>query len=218
MPRGRPRAGISLAPFVACMARRKTKRIPLSDGPTAHFLGAGASKPFGFPVTDEILPEVLRRLGRGDLFPRDKKRSRDAGASSDELRELLERALPGLFAPRVAAPLITDVFSLLDQMIDAEQALEPGVDPADLGWLRLLLERAVAEVLTEPRGRAPRAGPALPEKFADWIHRTCGLRRRFISVISTNYDFALERRLLSRIPPRALATRVDFGLTWRPAA
>jgi hypothetical protein len=188
-----------------------------SDGTIALFLGAGASRPFGFPVTGEILPAVLRRLRRRDLFPRGRgPRSGRGEDSADELSELLGRLLPGLLAARVVPPLITDVFSLLDQMMATDSALAPGIDPAALGRLRLLLERAVAEVLAEPRGIRRRAGPALQEKFADWIHRTCS-GGRFVSVISTNYDFALERRLLSRFAARDIPARVDFGLTWRPA-
>jgi hypothetical protein len=192
---------------------RATNRV----GPLALFLGAGASKPFGFPVTDEILPEVLSRLRRGDLFPRGEGRGpREADESARDLGELLERLLPGLFAERVVAPLITDVFSLLDQIIGTGGALGEGADAADLVRLRSLLEHAVAEVLSEPRGVRGRAGAALQERLASWIHRTCA-GGRFVSVISTNYDFGLERSLLSRIPARALPGAVDFGLTWRPA-
>jgi hypothetical protein len=194
--------------------RHRARRV---KGPIALFLGAGASKPFGFPVTDEILPEVLGRLRRGDLFPRRGGRpARDADESARALSELLERLLPGLFRARTVLPMITDVFSLLDQMIATGSALGDGVDAVDLGRLRSLLERAVAEVLAEPRGGRGRAGAALQEKLADWIHRTCR-RGRFVSVISTNYDFALERSLLSRIPSRQLPGAVDFGLSWRHA-
>ena len=190
------------------MRTKATRGIDPTDGPIALFLGAGASKPFGFPVTDEILPELLRRLGQGDLLPDE---------AAGDLQALLARLLPGLFVAGITPPLITDVFSLLDQLIGADSALGPGVDAADLGRLRLLLEQGVAEVLAEPKGGARRAGPALQERLAAWIYRTCGPGRRFISVISTNYDFGLERRLLSRFSPRSIPTRVDFGLTWRPA-
>jgi hypothetical protein len=198
------------------MPTRARRILDPSNGPIALFLGAGASKPFGFPVTDEILPEVMARLRRGDLFPRrDGRPAPEADESARDLRALLERLLPGLFSDGIVPPLITDVFSLLDQMVGAGSALDAGVDAVELGRLRSLLERAVAEVLAEPRERG-RAGPALQEKFADWIHDTCG-GGRFVSVISTNYDFALERRLLSRFAPRELPRAVDFGLTWRPA-
>ena len=199
------------------MPTRARRGLEPSRGPIALFLGAGASKPFGFPVTDEILPELLGRLRRGDLFPRQQgSASRKADESARELRELLERLLPGLFRAKTVPPLITDVFSLLDQLVGTGGALGAGADAADLGRLRSLLEHAVAEVLSEPRGRRAQAGAALQEKLAGWIHRTCA-RGRFVSVISTNYDFALERSLLSRIPARALPGAVDFGLTWRPA-
>ena len=35
---------------------------------TVVFLGAGASKAIGLPLTNEILPAVLTRLRNGDLF------------------------------------------------------------------------------------------------------------------------------------------------------
>ena len=195
--------------------RRINPPLAAAEGPIALFLGAGASKPFGFPVTDEILPEILQRLRRGDLFPGERPSADPPRDSARELKDLLARLLPGLFAAGVAPPVITDVFSLLDQMIATDSALGPGVDASDLGRLRLLLERAVAEVLARPRAGARRPGSALQERLARWIHDVCG--RRFVSVISTNYDFGLERRLLSRIPARAIPARVDFGMTWRPA-
>jgi hypothetical protein len=35
----------------------------------AVFLGAGASKTFGYPLTSEILPQIRRRLKNRSLFP-----------------------------------------------------------------------------------------------------------------------------------------------------
>lgn len=194
----------------------RTRQTAAAEGSIALFLGAGASKPFGFPVTDEILPEVLGRMRSGNLFPSAPRRARNNEDSARELNELLSQLLPGLLSRKIVPPLVTDVFSLLDQIVSTDGTLAPGVDPAAVGRLRLLLERAVAEVLAEPRGRRGKAGPALLDKFADWIHDTCG-GGRFVSVISTNYDFALEQRLLSRLSPRQIAMQVDFGLNWRPA-
>ena len=36
----------------------------------AIFFGAGASRPFGFPVTSGLLPQTLLGLEKGDLFGR----------------------------------------------------------------------------------------------------------------------------------------------------
>ena len=66
---------------------------------TVLFLGAGASRPFGFPMTAEILPEILRRLRKRSLFRRGRAAGTgEAGASThDELQHLLSRFLPPLF-------------------------------------------------------------------------------------------------------------------------
>ena len=106
----------------------------MSGGRTVLFLGAGASRPFGFPVTAEILPEVLRRLE----------------PSPGELGDLLGRFLPALFRGAAEAPLITDLLSLVDHLIATRNAPQPDLGVADLDRLRLLLERAVADVLAEP--------------------------------------------------------------------
>ena len=125
---------------------------------TVLFLGAGASRPFGFPMTAEILPEVLRRLKGRALFRHARAgRSREAGASThDELQDLLSRFLPSLFEGEVDPPLITDLLSLVDHLLSAGNAPQPDLDLAGLDRLRALLERAIAEVLAEPTvpGRA----------------------------------------------------------------
>ncbi len=85
------------------------KRIALS-------LGAGASKPLGFPLTGEILPEILARLGAKSLFGPATAKPRPSEA---DLRAFLFELMPGLSHHDSSPPLITDVLSLIDQMLAA---------------------------------------------------------------------------------------------------
>ncbi len=140
---------------------------------TVLFLGAGASRPFGFPMTAEILPEILRQLRERSLFrPRGRGRPREPGASAhDELSDLLSRFVPALFDTDVEPPLITDLLSLVDHLLTAGNAPQPDLDLAALDRLRALLERAIAEVLAEPTvpGRADE-NEELLGRFVSWMH------------------------------------------------
>jgi hypothetical protein len=142
---------------------------------TVLFLGAGASRPFGFPMTAEILPEVLRRLKRRVLFRHARAgRSREGGAATHrELQQLLSRFMPALFEGEAEPPLITDLLSLVDHLLSAGNAPQPDLDLAGLDRLRALLERAIAEVLAEPtvRDRAD-ANEEVLLRFVDWIATT----------------------------------------------
>jgi hypothetical protein len=185
---------------------------------TVLFLGAGASRPFGFPMTAEILPEILRRLGERTLFRRVRGgRAGGAGASThDELHHLLSRFMPTLFESEITRPLITDLLSLVDHLLTAGNAPQPDLDVADLDRLRALLERAIAEVLAEPtlRERAD-ANEGLLCRFVDWIHDRAREGRCPLSIITTNYDVVIEKRLYERLNAREIPELIDFGLSWR---
>src|SRR5438477_8418664 len=183
------------------------------------FLGAGASRPFGFPMTAEILPEVLRRLRERALFPEARRgRLREAGASAhDELHDLLSRFVPTLFDAGLEPPLITDLLSLIDHLLVSGNAPQPDLDLAALDRLRALLERAIAEVLAEPSvpDRAD-ANEDLLRKFVDWIHGRAERKRTPLDIITTNYDVAIEKRLYARLDVQEIPGLVDFGMSWRP--
>jgi hypothetical protein len=187
-------------------------------GRTVLFLGAGASRPFGFPMTAEILPEILRRLRKRSLFRRSRGgRADDAGASThDELHHLLSRFLPPLFSGDVEPPLITDLLSLVDHLLAAGNAPQPDLDLRDLDRLRTLLERAIAEVLAEPTvpDRA-NANEDVLRRFVDWMHGRARSGACPLSIITTNYDVVIEKRLYERIEAHEIPDLIDFGLSWR---
>ena len=183
---------------------------------TVLFLGAGASRPFGFPVTAEILPEILRRLSTAELF-RGTSPSGGAEERTRALLALLRDVLPGLFEERVEVPLVTDLLSLLDHMLLAGHPARPGLRVSELDRLRVLLEEAMAEVLSAPmeEGRAAQNAPLL-DRLVSWMHGIASSEDRRLSVITTNYDVAIEKRLYQAMEAHGIPDQVDFGLCWRP--
>lgn len=188
-------------------------------GRTVLFLGAGASRPFGFPMTAEILPEILRRLRDRSLFRPVRGRTREPGASAhDELHDRLSRFMPSLFAEgAVEPPLITDLLSLVDHLLVSRNAPQPDLDLTALDRLRALLERAVVEVLAEPTVfEKADANDALLGRFVDWMQGRAQEGGGGLSIITTNYDVAIEKRLYARLDAREIPDLIDFGLSWRP--
>lgn len=100
---------------------------------TVVFLGAGASKALGLPLTGEILPQLLSRLSTetsrdSPLFGGDKD-------DQSELKDCLRAILPGLKfasgpkdqdAQSGTLPLITDVLSAIDHFLISANAPGPG--------------------------------------------------------------------------------------------
>lgn len=182
------------------------------------FLGAGASRPFGIPVTAELLPGILRRLDEATLFDERPTPRTAAAEARKDLRDGLERLVPGLFRG-IAPPLLTDLLSLVDQLVAEGHATAPGLSVRALDRLRVLLEQATAEALARPvDGEAHEPNRPLLDRLVDWISACagedgpCDLR-----VISTNYDVVLEKRLYALFDG-SLADAVDFGMSWREAA
>src|SRR5262245_24841396 len=125
------------------------ERAARGDAPRVLFLGAGASRPFGVPVTREILPQILRRLAQHRVFRSPAGSRRESQQATAELKKLLLRLLPGLFGA-APPPLITDLLSLLDQLLATGNAPQPDLEPDAVGRLRVLLERGIAEVVESP--------------------------------------------------------------------
>src|SRR5215471_8635700 len=119
-------------------------------GETVIFLGAGASKAVGLPLTNEILPRVLERLRDRSLF-------RDDADNRDRLERCLGAILPGLDIRDVlnqelwqkTLPSVTDVLSGIDYLLQSSNAPMPQFGLDELACGRRLLERAIFELLVQ---------------------------------------------------------------------
>jgi NAD-dependent SIR2 family protein deacetylase len=219
-------------------------------GKTVIFLGAGASKALGLPLTNEILPALLERL----VLEPPEGEPLFGGDPDDQqlLKRCLGAILPGLGgipagpkekrdAWRDGLPLITDVLSAVDYLLLSENAPDPDFSRQELARARVLLERALFELLVrnespdalpmegipgdvrsewqETAGR--RLVPPRPATYAqdlrrtvDWIEELSSKPGDRVTLISTNYDIEVEQGLYNRLG-YGLFGRVDFGLTVR---
>src|SRR5215468_1469425 len=121
---------------------------------TVIFLGAGASKGLGLPLTNEIFPSIVERLldesGHVALFGGDT-------IIQERLKRCLSAILPGwnAFAShsqnrrawRDTLPPITDLLSAVDYLLLSANAPGPDFSRSELALARVLLERAMFELL-----------------------------------------------------------------------
>lgn len=170
------------------------------------FLGAGASAPFGFPLTKDILPKVREEIASGELFdgfPDAAKRARLLGES-------LRALLPG-FDSVSELPSITDILSLVDYSLLTSTSPLRLRTPAEVQTLRTLLEQAVYDVLWWPYEHDN--PPSILTRWTSAISKLAQTSSTPPGVISTNYDLSLETELARRwsYDPEYF----DFGFAWR---
>ena len=180
---------------------------------TVVFLGAGASKAFGFPLTSDILPELRRGLRESTLFG-----GRDA-AHVEQLNAFLTDIFPGFHTlPDDELPLITDVLSLIDYSIHTLSAPAPKREVNGLIEFRLLLERAIADAVSKWPYEEGKEPPAL-KGLTRWLLQEGRHPARHIGIITSNYDLALETELLwTYKTDEQVAKDFDFGFSWRTTA
>lgn len=182
--------------------------LPMSR--TAVFLGAGASKAFGFPLTSDLFPNIRADLRCGTAFGRGTK-ARDKNA---RLHAFLEAMLPG-YAAAGTLPLITDVLSLVDHAVLGATVPLGRAFAGGMREFRALLEEAIYHQLDWPYGED--SVPPVLDRFARWIHRRSQASDDAVAVISTNYDVSVDDMLfwLRRNSLKRIRAEIDMGLTWR---
>jgi hypothetical protein len=188
--------------------------------PRAHptsrvlFLGAGASRAFGYPLTSAILPHIRAGLQDNSLLPLESNPRRER-AKMKRLREHLGTLLPAFFDDDIELPLITDVLSLIDLLLTTGEVAVPMLSTEEMEDLRTLLEEAIIHSI-EPAAGEAQGGDAL-DLLTDWILNAVD-EGPAMTVVSTNYDTVVESLVFEKIsqdPELELSSAVDLGFSWR---
>lgn len=172
------------------------------------FLGAGASKVFGYPLTTEIFPMILEGIENKMIF------KNDSGKNDEEelahLDYFLRKLFPGL--NKVATdklPQITEILSLLDHLIIHGNTPWFENSNRTVAYYKRLLERAIIDVLTPKDDR-----PIELKNTCEWIYRNH--KNSYFTIISTNYDLSIELKLFDLIKDREKINKnIDYGFNWR---
>jgi hypothetical protein len=150
---------------------------------TVIFLGAGATKACGGPMTNEILPAVLG--GPDPLSP-----------SSALLSDFLDKLFHvNRGAPPDQFPGLPLVMSLLDTALDRRQAFHPEWDPQRISDVRQAIELRMFDLLEEALRRAPTNNHGR-------LLRTVYPLPAEPCVISTNYDLIIDTAMMAVRGPR----------------
>lgn len=124
-------------------------------------------------------------------------------------RRLLSRLVPRKGHGRL--PQITELLSVIDYCLESgEELLSSSPSTLKLADARWLLERAICGVIRKIYKRE-----AVPREIAKWAAtwRRAGAQ---VTIISTNYDFSLDRVLFEGLKDwNANYRKTDFGFTWR---
>jgi hypothetical protein len=175
---------------------------------TVVFMGAGASKPFGFPLTKELLPLIKDSVAKGDLFE-------NSSSDRELLLQGLKKLLPGVDSIEPTdLPLITDVLSLIDHSLQLSNVPAPQMVSKELAGLRILLERALLEKLDI--SELAKNPPDVLTRLIQWLTSIAESNTQTLGIISTNYNVAVESQLFGRCASYAeLVENFDFGFSWR---
>lgn len=180
-----------------------------------YFLGAGASKSFGYPVTSSIMPEIIKLLRQKDLFQIGTKKTALERKQEKDLLRYLELLYPGLRSLNAdkdwkKIPSITEVLSLIDYFCYNAVPAHCELTVEKLLYLRDLVNRSLGELL-------------LKYDDADYTQKEYALLKRFmkplkqekmndrVSVITTNYDLIIDNEFSAEMHDN----RVDYGIKYR---
>jgi NAD-dependent SIR2 family protein deacetylase len=183
-----------------------------------YFLGAGCSKNFGYPLTGEIMPLIMEKLLKGDLFQisETRKTAKERGYEK-ELLGFLYMFYPGLRRLNIKdekqkeqIPGITEVLSLIDHFCFYNLPPHPRMADAQLVRFRELLNRAVVELILEYDLRTmDKSEEELFYKFIQPINREKTTNK--VSIITTNYDMLIDWEFSNL----AAANKIDYGISYR---
>jgi NAD-dependent SIR2 family protein deacetylase len=186
-----------------------------SQRPLAVFLGAGASKPFGYPITRELMLKIFQHIRRVQ-----KGRQKNA---QRRLHEFLVRLLPGERASEALVPMVTSVLSLLDHALATGQVLLPESSLEETREARETLERELIRAI--PDDEAFNATELkLFDNYCDWLESLYLARKSArLGIVTSNYDMLSDVAAcyvtkvhgdLGDWRYTDVAKKIDFGFRW----
>jgi NAD-dependent SIR2 family protein deacetylase len=130
-------------------------------------------------------------------------------ANAPALRRILRRFIPRSGQDQI--PQITEVLSVIDYCLESgEELFSRSKTTPKLTDVRWLLERAIARVIKKIHKRE-----TAPRELVEWT-KNGDNRKSDVTIISTNYDFSLDRVLFDELDDWNVDyLRTDFGFTWR---
>ena len=182
---------------------------------TVYFLGAGASKNFGYPLTSEIMPEILHKLIKNILFNLSENDALEEQKAAARLLSSIYKLYPGLKEIDAEKevhriPNITEVLSLIDHCSFYNIPPHPDLSEDKLEDFRQLLNRAIGEVLFKYENENYTAEQRkLLDSFLSVIKQKS--KKEQVTFITTNYDLVLEKEFILHM----FSNQVDFGIFYR---
>ncbi|MBS1663786.1 MAG: SIR2 family protein [Bacteroidetes bacterium] len=178
------------------------------------FLGAGASKTFGYPLTGEIMPQILSNLRNNDLFQLGGTKTKLEKSQEQDLNKYLNQLYPGMKAidPEQEpdkCPGILEILSFVEHSLLYDTPPHPQIAGQKLAHFRYLVNRAIAELLLDYEVVGyNKPEKELLKKFIQLIRQPSS---NPVTVITTNYDLIIDREFKKEIGRH----EVDYGITYR---
>ncbi len=183
---------------------------------SVYFLGAGSSKNFGYPLTNDIMPEIILALKDNSLFFHSSAKTQNAHADHSQLLEYFYQLYPGLNNVDVVKeknriPNITEVLSMVDHCSFYNIPPHPNLSDQNLEQFRQLLNRAIGELMLnyeeKPYTNVERN---LLNSFISPIRKS-RTANDSLTFITTNYDLIIDNEIQNEF----LIDKVDYGITYR---
>jgi hypothetical protein len=146
---------------------------------TVIFLGAGATKACGGPMTNEILPSIVA----------DRQTDDPAGRLSKLRQFLKDQFHVSPLSPQEAYPGLPLLMSLIDTALDRRQQFHPAWDANSIHEVREAIEFGIFDVLEEKLSKAP------TNNHWEILNRVFPPPAQ-PCVISTNYDLIVDTAMM----------------------
>lgn len=176
------------------------------------FTGAGASKALGFPLTNDLMPKIINRisgrLARHQANPSAGLLHTKAAKQDMLIHDCLHVLYPGIFENNASIPSITDVLSLIDFAIEGSGGLPIGSKSRLMEFRQALIVSLSKFIQDSDELDTDKLGV----KFATFISQST-----IPTLISTNYDIAIDRELYDRNRIHNNPNSVDIGFDWLDA-